>query len=286
MNITSYVWKDKRLINDKNALQLETKMVDMSEDQLQMIYTHCKNMLYNTNPKQLGRMIIADEISIQLDKCGAELALRWFKTLKDEETDQFLYNNESLLIDLKSWIKELSPEQQEETLKIGDFIQVPIEFKNVSVNSLIDACLDTLGLFNHSKITKSFICEKIGIYFTRNELQEIDKELVNNGIDANKIGIRIKINNHVLFPLGLNNTVVKINPKGLNKKEFEDMINMKKYRGHKSCKYSELSSSQLKTLRSKVLFLLEERVLYQAQGWKDLMGQIEEVAKYKNIKLE
>ncbi len=285
MTIDSYIWKDKRLVNNKEALQLETKMIDMSEDQLQLIYTHCKNMLYNTDPKQLGRMIIADEITTQLNKCGAELALRWFTTLKDEDTGEFLYNNESLLIDLKSWMNEICPNRSDDDIRLGDFIQVPSEFKNVPVKNLIEACLDTLGSFNHSKITKSFICEKIGLYFTRQELREIDKDLIDNGIDANKIGIKTKINNHVLFPLGLVGITVKINPKGLNKQEFEDMINMKKYRGFKSCKYSELTTSQLKTLRSKVLFLLEERTLYQAQGWKDLMGQIEEVAEYKHIKL-
>lgn len=285
-SVESYIWRDKRITSNKDALQLETRMVDMSEEQLQMIYTHCKSMLYNTNPKQLGRMIIADEISTQLDYCGAELALRWFKSLKEKDTDTYLYNNESLLADLRSWVKTLPIEQQNDNLKLGDFVQVPIELKNVTINAITKACMDTLGSFNHSKITKSFICEKLGVYFTQSELKKIDRDLSDNGINPNKISIKSKINNHVLFPLGLVGVTVNINPKGLNQKEFEDMINMKKYKGFKTCKYSELSSSQLHTLHSKVLYLLEERTLFQAQGWKDLMEQIEEVAEYKGFKLD
>ena len=36
---------------------------------------------------------------------------------------------------------------------------------------------------------------------------------------------------------------------------------------------------------AKVLFLLEDRTKYQAKKWKEIMSQIEEVAKYKNFKL-
>ena len=41
-NIHSYVWRDARLTNSRDEKQLETKMVDMSQDQLQFIYNHCK----------------------------------------------------------------------------------------------------------------------------------------------------------------------------------------------------------------------------------------------------
>jgi hypothetical protein len=63
------------------------------------------------------------------------------------------------------------------------------------------------------------------------------------------------------------------------------MINMKRLRGWKMCKYSSLSTSQLRTLRSKVLCALEYRTKWQAKKWKEIMGQIEEVAKYKHYKL-
>jgi hypothetical protein len=81
------------------------------------------------------------------------------------------------------------------------------------------------------------------------------------------------------------NTVVKINPKGLTGSELRDLVNMKKYKGYRACKYSELTTSQLQTLRSKVLFALEQRTTMQAKKWKEIMTQIEEVAKYKKYKL-
>ena len=60
---------------------------------------------------------------------------------------------------------------------------------------------------------------------------------------------------------------------------------MKKFKGYRACKYSELTTSQLQTLRSKVIFALEARTMLQAKKWKEIMTQIEEVAKYKKYKL-
>lgn len=284
-NINSYIWKDARLTRDKNEPQMETKMVDMTEDQLQMIYSHCKEMLYNPDSKNEGRMIIIDQISEQLNNCGAELALRWFKTLKDNLTGEYLYTNESLLADIKSWIKAYPNYNELETYRLKDFVQVPSEFSSVTIKSLMEACKDNLGIFNHSKITYCFIYTHLGLYLTQEELQYIDNDLLNAGLDPEKITLQAKIDNHIKLPLGLSNTEIKINPKGLTVSEFRDMVNMKKLKGYKTCKYSSLSSSQLQTLRNKVLYALEERTLWQAKKWKEIMAQIEEVAKYKHYKL-
>ena len=67
--------------------------------------------------------------------------------------------------------------------------------------------------------------------------------------------------------------------------EFRDMINMKHLKGYKMCKYSALTTHQLQTLVSKVLYVLEEKTKKQAKMWKTIMSQIEEVAKEKQIKL-
>jgi hypothetical protein len=85
--------------------------------------------------------------------------------------------------------------------------------------------------------------------------------------------------------LGIYNIDLKINPKGLTESELRDMMNMKHYKGRNACKYSDLSSSQLRTLLSKVLYALEERTRYQVNKWKEIMYQIEEVAKYNKFKL-
>ena len=102
MNIDSYVWKDARLTHNKDEKQVETRLVDMDEDQLQMIYEHCKEMLYNSDSKNAGRMIILDQIAKQLDYCRAELAHRWFKTLKDMSMFSFISSSISLHFPIKS----------------------------------------------------------------------------------------------------------------------------------------------------------------------------------------
>ena len=58
------------------------------------------------------------------------------------------------------------------------------------------------------------------------------------------------------------------------------MINLKI-----SKKYSELTTIQLETLKNKLLFILEEQVLFHIMQWQTLMGQIEEVCEYKGFKL-
>lgn len=280
-NVNTYVWKDARLTHDKNEPQVETKLIDMDNDQLQMVYTHCKEMLYNTDPRNEGRMIVIDQLKEQYNKCGAELALRWFKTLTDPK-GALLYTSESLLFELRSLISDCDPDEK---YQLKDLFQVPADYKNVFINDLMDACKDSLGIFNHSKITYSFIFNQLGVYLTQEELKEIDKDLSLAGLDPDKISFRTKIENHIKVPLGLYNTEVKINSKGLTGSELRDMVNMKKMKGYRACKYSSLTTSQLQTLRSKVLYTLEDRIVAQAKKWKEIMRQIEEVAKYKKYKL-
>lgn len=280
-NINSYIWKDARLTHNKAEKQVETRMVDLDEDQLQMVYNHCKEMLYNTNGSNIGRMIIIDQISKQLDYCGAELALRWFKSLTDKNGN-YIYSNETLMNELRSWTSEFNLDEEEYTLK--DFVSVPPEYRNVKINDLQLACRDALGSFDHSKITNSFIY-KLGIFLTQEELKEIDDDIRAAGLNPDAYTLQSKINNHIKVPLNIINEELHIDPKGLSGTEFRDMINMKRLRGWKMCKYSSLSTSQLRTLRSKVLCALEYRTKWQAKKWKEIMGQIEEVAKYKHYKL-
>ena len=60
---------------------------------------------------------------------------------------------------------------------------------------------------------------------------------------------------------------------------------MKKNKGYQKCKYSELTTSQLETLKDKVLYALESQILKQVNIWTNLMKQIEKVIEYKNYKL-
>lgn len=279
-SINSYVWKDKRLTQDRGEKQVEYKMVDMEEEQLQTIYDHCKEMLYNNDPKNPGRMIVIEHITKQLECCRAELALRWFQTLQDSNGN-YLYTAESLMIDIHNWTNRL---ENADNYLLKDFLQVPAEYRNVRIKRLQEACRDSLGSFDHSKITYSFIY-KMGIYLTQEELREIDNDLVEAGLNPDSYTLQTKITNHIKVPLNIIDADIRINPRGLTMGEFRDMINLKHLKGYKMCKYSALTTRQLQTLVSKVLFSLEDKTKCQAKRWKIIMTQIEEVANYKHFKL-
>jgi hypothetical protein len=183
--------------------------------------------------------------------------------------------------ELRSWMSEFEPD---DSYTLKDFVSVPAEYRNVKITSLQLACRDALGSFDHSKITHSFIYN-MGIFLTQEELKEIDDDLREAGLNPDSYTLQAKINNHIKLPLSVMNVELRVNPKGLSGTELQDMINLKRIRGWKMCKYSSLSTSQLRTLRSKVLCALEDRTKHQAKKWKEIMGQIEEVAKYKHFKL-
>lgn len=275
-DIASYIWKDRRLTRDKNEKQMEYKMVDMTENQLQQIYNHCKHMLYNTDPKTLGRMVVIDQIAEQLDKCAAELALRWFKEQKNSKGET-IYTDQSLYTELKSWLNAIKDYDPNAEYHLGSLVQVPATLQNVKMHYLIAACKDQLGIFDHSKLTYNFIYN-LGVYFTPSELKELEEW------SNNKQSLRLKIED-LKLQLSIENAEIRPNPFGLTAQELRDMIHIKRNKGYRSCKYSQLSTSQLETLRNKVLYFFEDLVCEQVRKWQTLMTQIEEVAKYKNYSL-
>ena len=80
--------------------------------------------------------------------------------------------------------------------------------------------------------------------------------------------------------LGLKpNIKLHISPRGLTYAQFRAMIQLK------SKKYSELTSEQLKTLRDRILFALEENVRFHIVQWEQRKHQIEVVAESKRWEL-
>lgn len=279
MSINSYIWKERRLTFDRTEKQVEFKMVDMDENQLQYIYNHCKQMLYNEHPKYPGRLIVLQHISEQLEYCRAELAYRYFLSLNNKNGDP-LYSTDSLITELRNITGQV-----DDNYYLGDVMSVPSEYSKVRLKYLKEACKDALGLFDHSKITKPFLYD-LGVYLSQKELQEINDDIISYGRNPNEFSLTQKIENHIKTPLTLKeDQVIRINPKGLTAMEFRHMINMKNYKGPTTCKYSDLTTGQLQTLLSKVLYALEARVQIHANKWSTLMAQIEEVAEYKHFKL-
>lgn len=271
--LENYVWRDSRLTNDRNEKQVEYKLIDMGEYELQTAYDHCKHMLYNSDVKNPGRMLVLDQISKQINDCGAELALRWFKSLTDKDGN-LLYSDMSLMTDLRSWVRDLPKDRE---YRLQDFVQVPPDYKAVTINSLMDAARDNLGYFDYSKISFAFIF-RLGIYFTPSELDEMENFTYGHTMKEKFDILKLQ--------LGLKDDIeLRSSATGLTEQEFRDMIHLKKLKGFQKCKYSELTTGQLETLRRKVLFAFEEEVLKQVKTWKTLMSQIEEVAKYKGYQL-
>lgn len=275
MSVESYIWKDRRLSNDRTEKQVAYKLIDMDEYSLNKAYEHCKNMLYNQDVANPGRMTVLDIINEQFNYCRAELALRWFTSLQDKDGN-LVYSKQSLLSDIRAWLLSVPP-CEDGSYTLQDFLSVPPDFKTVTIDSLMKLCRETAPLFDHSKITIGFICD-LGIYFTQRELKDLDNYTVGHTLeeklDVVKTQLRLK-----------DDVKIRINPSGLTEQEFRDIIHLKKMNRFKRCKYSELTTSQLETLTKKVLYHFEDKVLFQIKVWKNLMSQIEEVAAYKNYKL-
>ena len=125
--------------------------------------------------------------------------------------------------------------------------------------------------FDNKHITFSFILN-MGVYLTPTEMKEFD-EKDKDGNTRSKLEV-------IKERLGIKPSVrLTVKPTGLNFSELRAMVNLK------SKKYSDLTTDQLTVLRNKVLFRLENEVMFHIEQWEERMRQIELVAKEKGIEL-
>lgn len=271
-DVKSFVWKFARC---SDGTQQEIKLVDATPEQLQTFYSHCKSMLYSTDKTNPGRYVLLDIIREQRDKCNIELFMRKLESgtisADGKGYPKFMYCQN--LLDFKRKNSEFFVEHDFNSSPISMFIgKLPREFENISIGSVIDSCLDQMGVFNNKHITFSFILN-MGIYLTPEEMKEFNAK-DENGNKKSKLELikeRLNINNNVRL-------IVK--PGGLSFSELRAMVNLK------TKKYSDLTTEQLTVLRNKVLFRLENEVMFHASQWEKKMDEIEKVAKARNIVLE
>ena len=261
-DVNSYVWKGPKV----NGVQEEIKLVDADYDQLKRFYNHCEQMLYNSDTKNPGRLTLLDIVSDQIQRCRAELLIRWLRAEKQ-------YTNTRCLEDLRITIKNNKEILTNETIKvypIGNILNgIPVEFREVPVSLVMDACLDSLGLFDNSHLTLNFIV-KMGLWFTQQEMQ---KDLYRKDPVTGKAVNRLLV---VSKELRLNPSIsLKICDTGLSYAEFRSMCRLKRD------KYANLTSDQLRLLSSKVLYRFQNQCERQAQQWKDTMEEIKKVAELK-----
>ena len=137
-DVNNYVWKGPKV----NGVQEEIKLVDADYDQLKRFYNHCEQMLYNSDTKNPGRLTLLDIVSDQIQRCRAELLIRWLRAEKQ-------YTNTRCLEDLRITIKNNKEILTNEAIKvypIGNILNgIPVEFREVPVSLVMDACLDSLG---------------------------------------------------------------------------------------------------------------------------------------------
>lgn len=261
-DVNSYVWKGPKV----NGVQEEIKLVDADYDQLKRFYNHCEQMLYNSDTKNPGRLTLLDIVSDQIQRCRAELLIRWLRAEKQ-------YTNTRCLEDLRITIKNNKEILTNETIKvypIGNILNgIPVEFREVPVSLVMDACLDSLGLFDNSHLTLNFIV-KMGLWFTQQEMQ---KDLYRKDHVTGKAVNRLLV---VSKELRLNPSIsLKICDTGLSYAEFRSMCRLKRD------KYANLTSDQLRLLSSKVLYRFQNQCESQAKQWKDKMEEIKKVAELK-----
>jgi uncharacterized protein YxjI len=128
-----------------------------------------------------------------------------------------------------------------------------------------------LGKFDKNHITLTFILKQ-GLKIMPDEEKELS-EVDSSGNKRNYLDIvreRLNIGDHLKL---------KIDPKGLTYSQLRAMLNLR------SRYYNELTNEQLQTLRGRILFSLEDEVLFHIQQWKTRMSQIKEVADIRGISL-
>lgn len=261
-DVNSYVWKGPRI----NGVQEEFKLIDADYDTLKKWYNRCITMLNNTDVHTPGRLVLVNIIDDQIARCRAELLMRWLRKEKQ-------YTNIKCLQDLRQIIANNKDVLTPETIKTYPICEVmsglPIEFQTVSVGNVLDACMDLLGVFDCSHVTRNFIV-KMGLWFTPQELQnELCQRDPNTGKPRNRLEVVREI-------LKVDPAIrLRISETGLTFNEFKAIFNIQKD------KYSSYSSEQLNVLANKILYRLQNQCEEQAKQWQD---KANEIAKVANIK--
>lgn len=271
-DIKSFVWK---LARKSDGTQEEIKLVDATPEQLNQFYKHCKSMLYSTDKLNPGRYVLLKIIEEQRNKCNVELFLRKLES-GSICADNKPYPRHLYIQDIRAYMnahKNEFPSNELKNISISSISGgLPREFGRISIEDVLDGGLDQLGWFDNKHITFSFILN-MGVYLTPSELKEFD-EKDSDGNPRNKPEL-------IKERLGLKPSVeLVVKPTGLNFNELRAMINLKPK------KYSELTTDQLTVLRNKVLFRLENEVLFHIEQWEERIRQLKLVAESRGITLE
>lgn len=270
-DVKSFVWK---LARKADGTQEEIRLVDATQAQLQQFLNHCNSMLYSTDKLNPGRYVLLDIIKEQREKCNVELYLRRLKEgalTGGESYPRHLYCQD--VLSCISQNKALFPQAKLKELSISLITGgLPREFERLSIASVIDGCLDQLGIMDNKHITFSFILN-LGVYLTPEEMKEFNEKDKDGNTRSKLEVIKERLN---IKP----SVRLTVKPTGLNYTELRAMLNLRPK------KYSDLTTDQLVTLRNKVLFRLEQEVNFHIEQWEERIRQIQLTAQSRGITLE
>lgn len=265
-NIKNYVWKGKkeRLDNGETSQEV-VNLIDASEEQIRRFYAHCNSMLYNPDHKNPGRRPLLVIIQQQRNQCGVELFLR-----EEESRGNSRY---SIIESTNKIIRDSGLTQEElRNITLGGFINnLPSQYAELPIKLVQDGCLQKLGKFDRSHITLTFILKQ-GLRLTSEEEQELT-EYDEEGRQIPYLDVvrqKQNIGDHMKL---------KMNARGLTYTQLRAMLSLKPRN------YSELTTEQLRTLRNRILFSLEDDVMFHINQWEERIQQLVEVAEYKGISL-
>lgn len=276
---SAFVWKGEKRKEGDKYIQTSKRIIDMSENELKECYKHCNKMLYNDNPKNLGRYNVLKEVNSQINKCNVELFLRYCENsyLKSERNPTprriFYYSLRQFIENSNKALIESGQEPIDDWSKISitqATSKLPEEFSTINIADVLDGCIDYLEAFDKQHLTMTFIT-KMGLWFTKAEESEL-KGTTNSNIE------RLKIAKEKLhLPAKLN---LRLSEKGLSYHEMRAMLILPK-----KLKYSDMTTEQLTTLCKKILPRYQKEIDNHIYNWNKLKKQIELVAKSKGIDL-
>ena len=257
-DINQYVWKGK---DNK-----EIRLLDMSDNELQKVYNHATDMLYNNNKYTPGKFQVKKNIRVLIAHCNAELLKRYIlhecniDILKSPiEIVQFIRESKKA--------NNLTDTDSVTTL----FSHLPKEFETVTLDLLLSACLDQLDIINRKMISDNFILSQ-GIWLTDEEKADLT-EYDENGQMRPWMEV---IKERLILP----NIKLRVDPRGFSYAEFRALIHLSPLP-----KISTLPTDTLRLLRDKVFILLDADTDYHINKWEIIKSNIEKVAEYKKITL-
>ena len=257
-DLNQYVWKGK---DGK-----EIRLLDMSPDELQKVYNHTTDMLYNTNKYTPGKLQVKKNIRTLISHCNAELLKRYIihecsvDILKSPiEIIQFIRDSKKA--------NNLTDTDSVTTL----FNHLPKEFESITLDLLLSSCLDQLDIINRKMISDNFILSQ-GIWLTDSEKFDLT-EYDSNGQIRPWMEV---IKERLILP----NIKLRVDPKGFSYSEFRSLIHLSPLP-----KISTLPTDTLRLLRDKVFILLDADTDYHIAKWEEIKSNIEKVAEYKKITL-